>query len=90
MPRSSHQPNEWVGELTITGEAVVRTDLSRIKHVSLSFKLDNFSPNEESKLSWYPYAPEIGAFVIRVEKGGSNEGSLGDNPVVVSYRAYAE
>ena len=89
-PRSRHMP-EFAGNIeSVTGELVVESGLREIQTVTLNIVTSNFVANEESKVSWYQdetIAERRGAFIIRVEKGGSNDGVVGDSPVQISWMA---
>jgi len=79
------------GIIEVTGEEQLDTNFSfGVASVAVSIMANNLSPNEESKVSWYQLdaEEEPSKFVVRVEKGGSNEGILGDNPVMVSWIAW--
>jgi hypothetical protein len=89
--RSSHLPGISGGIVTVTGEAIVDTELRYIKSFVPSFNMNNFVPDEESKLSWYALpGSQTQQIVIRVEKGGANDGLLGTNPVQISWLAIGE
>lgn len=80
------------GTVEVTGELQIRSTLTRIRSVQLTMAEQNLVANEESKLSWYQLDPlsAPGDFVIRVEKSGAGEGSVGDSAVKVSYLAFGE
>ena len=88
---STHIPGLSRGTKTVIGELQVESGLRNIRAVALTFNESNLVANQESKLSWYRLADALpGDFIIRVEKGGSNEGVLGDNPIKVSWVAEGE
>jgi hypothetical protein len=88
---STHIPGLSRGVTEVVGELQVDSGLKTIRAVTITFNESNLVANEESKLSWYRLADALpGYFVIRVEKGGSNEGVLGTNSVKVSWIAEGE
>ena len=90
MAKSTHLPEVAHGEVTVTGEAVVDTGLRNLKSFSPSFQMSNFAADQERKISWYKYAGSVSKVVVRVEKGGANEGLLGTNPVVINWTAMGD
>ena len=88
---STHIPGISRGVVTVTGELQIDSGLKSINSVALTFNESNLVANEESKLTWYRLTDALaGDFIIRVEKGGSNEGVLGTNPVKVAWTAEGE
>jgi hypothetical protein len=86
-PVSTHLP-EFAGELILmTGETVVASGLREIQSASATLALSDFTANEESKVSIRIDSSDQTKLIIRVEKGGSNEGTLGDNEVPVFWMA---
>lgn len=84
-------PRTVAGMTEVNGEEQVDTGLTYgIQAVALSIMASNLSPDGESKVSWYQLEPSAHPerFIIRVEKSGTNEGLLGDNPVMVSWIAW--
>lgn len=78
------------GTTSVTGEEQVDSGLlNGIRAVQLTLSGNNFSPDAESKASWYQLDPETNPskFIIRVEKGGTNDGVLGTDPVSISWVA---
>jgi len=90
MPKSTHLPEVAHGTVTVTGEAVVETGLRNLKSFQPSFKGSNFAADQESKVSWYQIPGMVSKVVVRVEKGGANEGLLGTNPVVINWTAMGD
>jgi len=89
-PLSTHLP-EVAGEFVyVTGETVIQTGLRNIQAAVASFAVDDFTADEESKISCHVYAADPTKIVVRVEKGGSNEGTLGDNSVLISWMAFGK
>lgn len=92
-PLSTHLPSVAGGVEPVIGEAIVDTGLRKLRTVLVSFKAPNFPLDEESKVSWYPVPGEsltTVRIVIRVEKGGANDGLLGTNLVQISWLALGE
>jgi hypothetical protein len=85
---SMHIP--WVsgGEVVVVGEHTVDTGLRELQTFLATFNIRNFLPDEESNLTWYQVeGTNPVQVVLRLEKGGINDGDLGTNPVPVSWFA---
>ena len=83
--KSPHIPEMAGGEVEVIGEAVVRHGVRDLQTFVPGFMTNNFVPNEESSVSWYRYDNK--RVVIRVEKGGTNDGLLGTNAMTISWIA---
>lgn len=88
--RSPHLPEMSGGIVQVIGEVLVDHGLRNLRTFVPSFRTSNFVPDEESRVSWYPFGDSISTVVIRVEKGGANDGVLGDNPVDISWIALGD
>jgi len=90
-PRSPHLPNVSGNFETVIGELVVDTELRNIRSFVATFVASNFAADQESKISWYTLPNmQPGKMIIRIEKGGVNDGMLGTNPVRVSWLALGD
>ena len=87
--RSTHIPEMAGDTIEVTGELEIKSGLRELQSVQLTLAEQNIVADEESKLTWYRRNPKTlpGDFVIRVEKSGAGEGSLGDSAVKVSWLA---
>jgi len=92
-PLSPIIPGVSGGIEPVIGEAIMDTGLRDVQSFVATFQMSNFVAHQESKLSWY-FLPKDARttqrVVLRVEKGGSNEGLLGTNEVQVSWIAIGE
>jgi hypothetical protein len=92
-PNSLSLPGLAGGIEPVIGEAIIDTGLREVQSFVASMNINNFVPNAESKVGWY-FLPKdtriTQRVVLRVEKGGDNDGVLGTNEIQVSWIAMGE
>jgi len=90
-PLSFHYPQLAGNIVTVpsTGELTVDTGLRFLQTFVATIQSSNLGANEESLISWYPVndgAPTR-KVVIRIEKGGTSHGDIGDTAIAASWFA---
>lgn len=90
---SPHYPSLAGNIVTVpaAGELVINTGLRELQTFVASIKLADPAANEEAVLSWYiPAGDELNAHrhvVVRIEKGGSGSGTIGDTATDIGWFA---
>lgn len=89
MPHKNTHIPELAGAIeTVTGTLIVEPGVRDLQSFTVSFAHNNFLPDEEAHVTWFFTNAGSRRFVtIRLEKGGLNDGVLGDNPTQVSWIA---
>lgn len=86
--KSKHIPEMAGGILNVTGELEIDTQLRDLQSFVVGPATTNFLPDEEQNVTWmYSRPPSKRYVTIRVEKGGTNDGDLGDSAFPVSWIA---
>lgn len=86
----SNHLSETAGDIIdVTGELEIDTELRNLQTFNATPAVANFVPDAEQNVTWYFSRPPSRRFVIiRVEKGGINDGNLGTNAFPVSWSAF--
>lgn len=86
--KSTHL-SEMAGDIVdVTGELEIDTELRDLQTFQATPAVNNFIPDEEQNVTWYfSRLPSRRHVTLRVEKGGINDGNLGDSPFPVSWMA---